>query len=87
MQDIDYLIMTLTESLKQTKKALNQRLELQAEIRVKPNADLEELEQIEAEISTLKNAAEQTELAIASLSKRKQNDGFDEFKIGLQEKI
>jgi len=66
---------------------LNQRLELQAEIRVKPNADLEELEQIEAEISALENAAEQTELAIASLSKRKQNDGFDEFEIGLQEKI
>ena len=81
MTDIDGLIAMLEKNLERTKWALNERLKLQVELQKQPDTPLEELQQIEAEISTLRNSANQTELAIASLSGRMQSGGFDEFGI------
>lgn len=75
------LIVSLNQSLEQTKKALNKRLEKRTELHNDLNTLPEEIERIEAEISALKNSAEQTEMAISSLTARFQNDGFDKFGI------
>ena len=84
MPDIDELIVSLEQSLEQTKTALNDLLEHRKELQNQPNPSPEELQRLETEISALSNLLRQNEEAILSVSKLKQTGEAGDFYIAAE---
>ncbi|HEY8562725.1 MAG TPA: hypothetical protein VIL74_20275 [Pyrinomonadaceae bacterium] len=82
MAELDGLISSLEQNLKQTKQALAILYERRAEFQKRPDAFAEGIEQNKADIFTLEKMVEQTEIAISGLSARTQTSGFGDFDIG-----
>ena len=84
MPDINELIVSLEQSLEQTKTALNDLLEHRNELQNQPNPSPEELQRLETEISALSNLLRQNEEAILSVSKLKQTGETGDFYIAAE---
>jgi uncharacterized membrane protein YccC len=79
------LIATLQESLKHTKTALDNRVNRKSELQNQDNLSVEEFERLDVEIMTLKQAFSQTEQAISSVSKWKENGETNDFGLGFKQ--
>jgi predicted nucleic acid-binding Zn-ribbon protein len=75
MPDIDELIVSLEQSLKQSKTALEDSLKRQAEIQNQPDHSPEEIEQIETEVSAFTNLVKQNEQALENVLHLKSKEG------------
>jgi DNA repair ATPase RecN len=84
MPDIDELIVSLKQSLEQTKIALNELLARKNEYQKQPNASPEKLEQMETEISALSNLIKQNEQAVESVLKLKESGETGDFYIAAE---
>jgi uncharacterized coiled-coil DUF342 family protein len=84
MPDIDELIVSLEQSLEQTKTALNELLERKNELNNQPNPSPEEIRQLELEISALNNLLRQNEEALLNVAKLKQSGNTGDFYIAAE---